>query len=153
METDKEELRERLNALETRVEKLEQQAPATPEGDPTQGVITYQGNVKLDDAEYEYIWQRPADLLTETSWDATMERLAATAHPVRGKILQHLLHQPSTVADLKSAKLVTSTGTAYHHLSALQSAGWISKTTNGIYSIKPKRVIALLSLVLTMEEA
>lgn len=152
-----EELLERIQGLEKRVNKLEGGASA-PESDGTDitgitGTVGYHGEITVGEATYAYEWVRPTPHLTEGSWDEAMKHLGATAHPVRGRILQHLLRHPASVAELVEAGIVSSTGTGYHHLAALQSAGWIQKDPHGLHSIKPKRVIALLALILAMEEA
>lgn len=147
-----EELLSRLQRLEDRVGKLEGNAPPSAASDAG-GTVGYQGDVTLSEATYAYAWERPTAHLIEGSWDEAMTHLAATAHPVRGRILQHLLHHAATVADLVEAGIVTSTGTGYHHLAALQSAGWIQKDSQGRHAIKAKRVVALLTIILALEEA
>jgi len=146
------ELLDRVRALEERVDALEG-ATSSPDGSEAAGSVGYRGEVNIGDATYTYEWERPTAHLTGANWDETMTNLAATAHPVRGRILQHLLHHPASVAELVEAGIVTSTGTGYHHLSALQSAGWIQKDSRGHHSIRPKRVVALLAIILAMEEA
>ncbi|WP_293952563.1 helix-turn-helix transcriptional regulator [uncultured Corynebacterium sp.] len=149
-----EELLERIRDLEKRMNKLEgNELPLTGLETDAAGSVSYQGEVTLGDATYSYAWERPTTHLTEGAWDETMKNLGATAHPVRGRILQHLLNHPATVAELVEAGVVSSTGTGYHHLTTLQSAGWIYKDSHGLHSIKAKRVVALLTLILAMEEA
>lgn len=155
-----EELLKRIQGLEGRVNTLEtlsNNAPSpcaeTAENPGTEGTVSYRGKVTLGEATYAYEWERPTSHLTGRSWDQAMKQLGATAHPVRGRILQHLLHQPATVSELVDADIVSSTGTGYHHLAALQSAGWIQKDSHGQHSIKPTRVVALLAIILAMEEA
>ena len=147
-----EELLKRIQALEDRVDKLDGDTPppATPGAG---GFVSYRGEVNIGDATYTYEWERPTGHLTDAPWEEAMTHLAATAHPVRGRILQHLLHHPASVAELMEAGIVTSTGTGYHHIAALQSAGWIQKDSRGHHSIRPKRVVALLAIILAMEEA
>lgn len=142
----------RVQVLEDRVDALEGTTPS-PDGAGAAGSVGYRGEVNIADATYAYEWERPTAHLTGANWDETMTNLAATAHPVRGRILQHLLHHPASVAELVEAGIVTSTGTGYHHLSALHSAGWIQKDSRGHHSIRPKRVVALLAIILAMEEA
>lgn len=146
------ELLDRVRALEERVDALEG-ATSSPDGSEATGSVCYRGEVNIGGATYIYEWERPTGHLTDAPWDEAMTYLAATAHPVRGRILQHLLHHPASVAELVEAGIVTSTGTGYHHLSALQSAGWIQKDSRGHHSIRPKRVVALLAIILAMEEA
>lgn len=148
------ELLNRIRELEERVGRLEGNAEApAPAASEAGGAVSYQGEAVLGEATYAYAWERPTAHLIEGSWDGAMTHLAATAHPIRGRILQHLLHHSATVADLVEAGIVTSTGTGYHHLAALQSAGWILKDRQGRHVIKAKRVVALLTLILAMEEA
>lgn len=147
-----EELLRRIQELEERVGRLEGNTPS-PAAPDAGGAVGYRGEVVLGEATYAYAWERPTAHLMEGSWDEAMTHLAATAHPIRGRILQHLLHHSATVSELVEAGIVTSTGTGYHHLAALQSAGWIQKNSQGRHAIKAKRVVALLTLILAMEEA
>ncbi|CAM3113973.1 ArsR/SmtB family transcription factor [Corynebacterium gottingense] len=161
----------RLDALEARVAALEAARSGTPPA-PTavphgtelpdlpaalralegcdDGAVAFGGSVTTDGGTYEYQWARPTEVVTEHAWSDQIERLAALAHPVRAEMLRHLLSGPATPADLVAAEVVTSTGTAYHHLNALQAAGWVAKEA-GAYAIRPARVVPLMAIIIAAE--
>ncbi|MDK8764489.1 winged helix-turn-helix domain-containing protein [Corynebacterium sp. MSK218] len=159
----------RLTQLEARVAALEghTNTPRTPETSKAEstywlvealepnrelpdGSVIFGGNITLGRRAYAYQWQRPTTFVTDESWSENLERLSALAHPVRGEILRRLLAAPATAAELVEEGIVTSTGTAYHHLSALTNAGWTTKTS-GEYSIRSARVIPLLTIITASE--
>ncbi|MDV2430152.1 helix-turn-helix domain-containing protein [Corynebacterium tuberculostearicum] len=162
-----ESLESRVLALEERVAKLE--SPTTtpveasagestmwladalePSPELPEGSVIFGGNLTIGQSSYTYQWQRSAEAVTHGDWSENLDRLAALAHPVRGDILRRLLIAPATAAELIEEELVTSTGTAYHHLSALTSAGWTTKT-GGRYAIRPARVVPLLTIITASE--
>lgn len=160
-------IEERLAALEARVEELENAQPAPSEPSALwvvealqnqreqlpQGSVIFGGDLDAAGANYAYQWQRPTDALMDVDfWTDSFERLSALAHPVRGAILRRLLQSSAQVNDFIEEELVTSTSTAYHHLSALTQAGWIKKSGSGIYDIAPKRVIPLLTIISASED-
>ena len=112
----------------------------------------FAGHVTTSEQEAMYQWTRPTDFFLTTSWDDPMTRLTALAHPVRGTILRTLLDAPATAAQLAEKNVVTSTGTAYHHLNALMSAGWISKKPTGEFSIRTSRIVPLLTILACCED-
>ncbi|AKK02917.1 ArsR/SmtB family transcription factor [Corynebacterium epidermidicanis] len=139
-----------LAELEDRVRKLEATAAteateATETNPTTPGTIQFSGAIKLQDRTYRYEWVRPAEHLLSDSFEDSLTRVAALAHPLRHQILRALLQHPATVSELVDAGL-SSTGTTYHHLSALQSAGWVEKS-GGAFSIPPARVVPLLTII------
>lgn len=161
----------RLDALEARVAALEAArsgASAAPTAVPhgtdlpdlpaalrtlegcDDGAVVFGGSVTTGSGTYDYQWTRPTEVVTEHAWSDQIERLAALAHPVRAEMLRHLLSGPATPADLVAAEVVTSTGTAYHHLNALQAAGWIAKEA-GAYAIRPARVVPLMAIIIAAE--
>lgn len=157
---------ERLKALESRVAALESSPTSSSSGDfwvvdqiqcsnssdhDHHGSVVFGGAVTLDGREYAYQWERSADYLTGREWNEYIHRIAAIAHPVRGAILRRLLVAPATVAELVDEALVSSTGTAYHHIAALQSAGWIAKL-DGRYEVRHSRVIPLLTIIAAGED-
>lgn len=91
-------------------------------------------------------------MLADEPWDENLERLAALAHPVRGAILRRLLAAPATVAELVDEHLASSTGTAYHHLGALQAGGWITKESGGRHALRTARVVPLLTIIAATED-
>ena len=116
------------------------------------GAVMFAGHVTTSEQEATYQWTRPTDFFLATSWDDPMTRLTALAHPVRGTILRTLLDAPATAAQLAEKNVVTSTGTAYHHLNALMSAGWISKKPTGEFSIRTSRIVPLLTILACCED-
>ena len=116
------------------------------------GAVMFAGHVTTSEQEAMYQWTRPTDFFLTTSWDDPMTRLTALAHPVRGTILRTLLDAPTTAAQLAEKNVVTSTGTAYHHLNALMAAGWISKKPTGEFSIRTSRIVPLLTILACCED-
>lgn len=116
------------------------------------GAVMFAGHVTTSEQEAMYQWTRPTDFFLATSWDDPMTRLTALAHPVRGTILRTLLDAPTTAAQLAENNVVTSTGTAYHHLNALMAAGWISKKPTGEFSIRISRIVPLLTILACCED-
>ncbi|MDO5032861.1 helix-turn-helix transcriptional regulator [Corynebacterium sp.] len=123
-----------------------QNGPEIPDGS-----VIFGGDVSFGGKRFAYQWQRPTHFIADESWSDKLERLAALAHPVRGEILRRLLCAPATAAELVEEEVVSSTGTAYHHLGALQSAGWVAKD-EGRWSIRPSRVVPLMSIVIAAED-
>lgn len=116
------------------------------------GAVMFAGHVTTSEQEAMYQWTRPTDFFLTSSWDDPMTRLTALAHPVRGTILRTLLDAPATAAQLAENNVVTSTGTAYHHLNALMAAGWISKKPTGDFSIRVSRIVPLLTILACCED-
>ena len=116
------------------------------------GAVMFAGHVTTSEQEAMYQWTRPTDFFLTSSWDDPMTRLTALAHPVRGTILRTLLDAPATAAQLAEKNVVTSTGTAYHHLNALMAAGWISKKPTGAFSIRVSRIVPLLTILACCED-
>ena len=116
------------------------------------GAVMFAGHVTTSEQEAMYQWTRPTDFFLTSSWDDPMTRLTALAHPVRGTILRTLLDAPATAAQLAEKNVVTSTGTAYHHLNALMAAGWISKKPTGEFSIRTSRIVPLLTILACCED-
>lgn len=115
------------------------------------GSVIFGGNINVGKRTYAYQWQRPTNFITDEEWTENLERLSALAHPVRGEILRRLLAAPASAAELVEEDIVSSTGTAYHHLSALTHAGWTTKS-GGEYAIRPPRVIPLLTIIIASED-
>lgn len=145
----------RLSDLEARVAALEQaslpQSPEFPADSNHDGTVSFAGDITLSTGTYTYAWARPAAWVTGQPWDDAIARIAALAHPVRGAILRHLLAAPASVTELVESDLVSSTGTAYHHLKELQAAGWVHKQ-GGVFEIPPARVVPLMAMVIAGED-
>lgn len=156
------ELEVRLAAVEERLAALEGASTGASESTGTSGdlwaldhltdSVVFAGDVRTGASHAQYQWQRPTRMLLDEPWDAHLERLAALAHPVRGAVLRRLLDSPATVADLVDEQLATSTGTAYHHLGALQAGGWITKEAGGRWSVRTARVVPLLAVIAATED-
>lgn len=173
------ELERRLTTIEARLAALEEHVPKETATTPTgtkqvdddadtywaltelssrnntadnTGAVMFAGHVTTSEQEAMYQWTRPTDFFLTSSWDDPMTRLTALAHPVRGTILRTLLDAPATAAQLAEKNVVTSTGTAYHHLNALMSAGWISKKPTGEFSIRTSRIVPLLTILACCED-
>ena len=158
-------LEQRLEKLETivsqhsdliysRVESFEEYSdPFIGEEDKNAiDTVSFIGYMNSDSRNISFLWTRSPQDLIQNSWDESFRRVAALAHPLRGVILKHLLHSPSSVTQLCEAGIVSSTGTAYHHLNELEVGGWVRKFKKGKYEIPPERVIPLLVIVAASEE-
>ncbi|OFT44885.1 transcriptional regulator [Corynebacterium sp. HMSC036D03] len=158
-------LEQRLASLEQRVATLEgnthveaqsdsrywlvealEEGPGIPDGS-----VIFGGDVTIGNREYKYQWQRPTQFVTDESWEENIKRLTAIAHPTRAEILRRLLCAPASANDLVQEGLVSSTGTTYHHLNELSSAGWIAKSKSGTFEIRPTRVIPLMTIITAAE--
>lgn len=165
---------ERLSSLEERVAALEgptsPRDPASPprapdldeqfwvlnelprHGEFPDGSVIFAGDVSFGGKQAAYQWHRPTQFLIDESWDDNLERLGALAHPVRGALLRRLLAAPATVTELVAEEVVTSTGTGYHHLGALQAGGWVAKGPGGRFSVRTARVVPLLTIIAATED-
>lgn len=145
----------RLSDLEARIDTLEQaslpHSPGVHADSNHDGTVSFAGDITLPTGTYTYAWARPTAWITDQPWDAAIARIAALAHPVRGAILRHLLATPASVTELVDSDLVSSTGTAYHHLKELQAAGWVHKQ-DGVFKIPPARVVPLMAMVIAGED-
>ncbi|WIM69554.1 ArsR/SmtB family transcription factor [Corynebacterium suedekumii] len=121
-------------------------------GDFPDGSVIFAGDVSIGGRRAVYQWHRPTHVLVDEPWDDNLDRLAALAHPVRGAILRRLLCAPATVTELVDEHVVSSTGTAYHHLGALQAGGWVAKESGGRHSVRSARVVPLLTIIAASED-
>jgi hypothetical protein len=157
---------ERIAALEDRVERLEQSAPATPttvdrdvfwalEGLKTRapgGAVLFTGMVSLPTGEnYEWQYGEPAEALLDADWDELATDLApqitALAHHVRLVLLGQVLTGARSVSDLQQNPALGTSGQLYHHLRQLVSAGWLRSMGRGQYAVAPERIIPLLIIL------
>ncbi|PWH06115.1 ArsR family transcriptional regulator [Brachybacterium endophyticum] len=120
---------------------------------PEPGGVVFAGSVDPGMGHVEYQWGRPTDPLLRADWAERAERVAALGHPLRLSLLQRLLDGERPVAQLVDELDLASTGVAYHHLNALQGAGWVTSPTRGTWSIPPTRVVPLLAIITALEEA
>ncbi|MDU0478450.1 winged helix-turn-helix domain-containing protein [Staphylococcus chromogenes] len=136
----------KLKELEERITALEGGSPTNFTGD----LVHFSGNVTVGPRTYQYEWARPAQKLTDDLFHDSLERATALAHPIRHRILRMLIDGPASVTDLVAAG-ISSSGTAYHHLGALQAAGWVTKR-DGNFEIPVSRMVPLLVIVAACED-
>lgn len=170
----------RLDALEARIADLEATpAPAIPsttgsaasqapspsdpedpfwaltalkERIPAPGGVLLTGAVDVGAGHLEYQWARPTEHLLEVDWQQHADSIAALGHPLRMAILRRLLDGEHTVAQLVDELELASTGVAYHHLSALQSGGWVTTPRRGSWALATPRVVPLLAIITALEK-
>lgn len=116
------------------------------------GAVVFAGAVEVGLGHVEYQWGRPVEHLLAADWAEHAEPVAALGHPLRLAILQRLLDGEHTVAQIVDELALGSTGIAYHHLSALQSAGWVTSPRRGNWSIPASRAIPLLAIITALEK-
>ncbi|MCT1425702.1 ArsR/SmtB family transcription factor [Corynebacterium sanguinis] len=150
-------LERRVAALEARLEPENPQPAALAlidslkaNTDLVDGAVTFGGVVDTGGRHYEYEWTRPTHWVTDSEWEEEISRLSALANPLRGEIMRRLLTSPATVTELVEEHIASSPGTAYHHLSALQAAGWVTKH-DGSFAIPPARVVPLMAIITACE--
>jgi DNA-binding transcriptional ArsR family regulator len=158
------ELKSQLAQLAARLEKLEKQAPAksapgidaerywlidklTREG-AKGGEVVYGGVVTVPTGE-QYVWQKHGGVreLFKRDWAAFDRVLAALGHPVRLAILKALLEGKRSKADLEKLEGLGTTGQLYHHLKALEEAGWVRSLERGVYGVPGERVVPLMAIL------
>lgn len=154
----------RLDALESGTVGSDSLAPSPAEELPwvlsglrereqfPDGSVVFAGEVEVGGRQALYQWQRTTHALTDEPWDGNLERLAAVAHPARGAVLRRLLAAPATAAELVAEGIVSSTGTAYHHLGALAAGGWTAKESGGRHSVRTARIVPLLTIIAAAED-
>lgn len=162
--------------LDERVERLETQVAALRAGRATQpaaapddggdfwaveglaartgrpqsnGAVMIVGDVALpggDEASWQY--GLTTDELVERDWEQLAPVVAALGHPVRLAILRCLLDGVRSVREIAVAVDVGSTGQVYHHLRALQAAGWVHTRSGGEHAVPAERLVPLLAVLL-----
>ncbi|MBV7435603.1 helix-turn-helix domain-containing protein [Cardiobacteriaceae bacterium TAE3-ERU3] len=122
--------------------------------DAAQGAVMFSGYYRQNagsknEAEWQYTVEN-SELLA-SDWASLAEPLAALSHPVRLSLLQGIFQGETTAANLAAQLGLGSTGQVYHHLNALQSAGWIRRTVAEGYNVPAERMIALLVILLAAQ--
>lgn len=160
----KETTSERLDAIERRLDRLEDRGvvPAeVPEGDQfwalnmlkgmvgEPGMVLFTGTVTPTEGEH-FDWQegKLMDQLLAQDWSELSANLAALAHPVRLSLVQDVLTGRRTASELSADGRFGTSGQLYHHLRQLVSAGWLKSTGRGHYSVPPQRVVPLLVILM-----
>nr|WP_281507928.1 helix-turn-helix domain-containing protein [Brachybacterium sp. Marseille-Q7125] len=90
--------------------------------------------------------------MQQTDWAEHADTVAALGHPLRLTILQHLLEGERTVAQLVDELGLASTGVAYHHLTSLQAAGWVTSPRRGAWALPAPRIVPLLTILIALEK-
>ena len=93
--------------------------------------------------------QRSTEALLQADWAGLQPVIAALAHPVRLAILRACLDAERTPADLMALDGMGTTGQLFHHLKALQAAGWLRSLQRGHYQVPGERAVPLLALLAT----
>lgn len=158
-------LRARLDALESRVRALE--APRGEAGTPppasgsdtfwaldglraraeAPGGVLYTGSVDLPDGGHvDWQYGLTTDDVLGRDWAASAPVLAALGHPVRLTLLRAVVHGTRTVAEMAELEGVGTTGQVYHHVRQLVAAGWLH-TLHGRYAVPVERVVPLLTVL------
>jgi DNA-binding transcriptional ArsR family regulator len=119
---------------------------------PPPGGVVFTGSVDVGAGHLEYQWGRRTDDLLDRDWAEHAESVAALGHPLRLAILRRLIDGEHTVAQLVDELELASTGVAYHHLSALQTGGWVTSPRRGSWAIPPSRVVPLLAVITALEK-
>lgn len=117
----------------------------------TGGAVRFVGTLRTEQGPVEHLWTRPGTKLLAMDWAEHAEQITALAHPLRLTILRRLVDGPCTVAQLVDELDLGSTGVAYHHLSALQHAGWVASPRRGSWTIPPARIIPLTAIIIATE--
>ena len=122
--------------------------------DAEQGAVMFSGYYRQNaDSKNKAEWQYTVENseLLSGDWASLAEPLAALSHPVRLSLLQGIFQGESTAASLATQLGLGSTGQVYHHLNALQGAGWIRRTVAEGYYVPAERMIALLVILLAAQ--
>jgi hypothetical protein len=155
-----ESIKAELARLTARLDRLEN-APGSASADgqywlidkiardgPQGGEVVYGGKVTLPTGE-NYLWQKhgAAKELFRLDWTGLDRVLMALGHPVRLTLLKAILLGQRTKADLEKLDGIGTTGQLYHHLKALEEAGWVRSLERGVYGVPGERVIPLLTIL------
>lgn len=147
------ELRKRLEWLESRVARIESDrdpdATRSPVASVGQaGTLHFAGTVTTQ-AGARYEWQQTleAGSVLDRDWSESAAGLSALAHSVRLLLLHEVLAGRGTVAELSAHERLGTTGQLYHHLRQLVSAGWLRAGARGQYEVPAERVVPLLIIL------
>lgn len=159
---------QRIADLEARVAVLEEGAAAERAEDPEEtvddtfavlrefkrsagegGGVVYAGSLPGEGNDGTLDWQYglPLERIDGTDWSRLAPSIDALGNPVRLSILHQLWNSTSTVAELADLPGFGTTGQIYHHINQLMSAGWLTTTRRGHYTVPPERVVPLLVIL------
>lgn len=99
-------------------------------------------------------WQREHTLteLLQCNWQDVADALSALGHPVRLRILQAMMQGKHAIQELQQLPEMGTSGQLYHHLRALQLAGWVRQAGRSYYVLQETRVIPLLTVLAAVIE-
>jgi Helix-turn-helix domain len=125
--------------------ELNRQRIAAPDD---RGAVLYAGSVQLPSG-VQYVWQRQDSTreLLEQDWCNLADTIAALAHPMRLEILKHALGQERSTQDFMALPDMGTTGQLFHHIKALQEAGWLRSLQRSLYGVPGERVVPLLAIL------
>jgi DNA-binding transcriptional ArsR family regulator len=125
--------------------ELTRQQRALPED---KGAVLYTGTIALPSGA-QYVWQRQDSTreLLEQDWRNLSETIAALGHPMRLEILKYALGEERSTQDFMSLPEMGTTGQLFHHIKALQDAGWLRSLQRGLYGVPGERVVPLLAIL------
>ena len=157
-------LEERVAALEQAVAALQAPSSGAPPDDGAHDpqfwllnelqqrhvdhAIVFGGTADVGRGDVAWQWGAPSDRVLEQDWEPAAAILDALSHPVRLRLLQHVLNGRTTTAELAADQSLGTTGQLHHHLRALVAAGWLTSTGRGSWSVPGPRVVPLLVVVL-----
>jgi hypothetical protein len=115
----------------------------------TNGGVLYTGRITTS-AGRQYSWQRQegTDELMVQDWSTLSDTVAALGHPVRLGVLKACLGNARSTQDLLALPNMGTTGQLFHHLKALQQAGWLRSLQRGTYEVPADRIVPLLTILL-----
>lgn len=149
-QAESDDLRKRLEQLESRVARIEaardRDGTRSPVASADQaGTLHFAGAVTTR-AGAHYEWQQTleAESVLDRDWSESAAGLSALAHSVRLLLLHEVLAGRGTVAELSAHERLGTTGQLYHHLRQLVSVGWLQAGARGQYEVPAGRVVPLL---------
>jgi DNA-binding transcriptional ArsR family regulator len=111
------------------------------------GAVQYAGAVSVGERVVAWEMNRRWEDLTRVDPALVAPALAALGSAQRIQIVQVLLHQPASTAELTAALEGGSSGQLFHHLKELLAAGIIYQPARGTYAIRDPHVIPILTLL------
>lgn len=113
------------------------------------GAVMMAGAVTAPNGQHaEWQYAEPASGFFDEDFSEHVDVLSALAHPVRLQLLQRLLTDGETVADLQATEQFGTTGQIYHHLRQLVAAGWLRQAGGGRYQVPAQRLVPLLTMLM-----
>lgn len=109
--------------------------------------VIFGGTASVGKGEVAWQWGVESDRLLEQDWEGAAPLIDALSHPVRLRLLQRVLNNVTTTAELSEDSSLGTTGQLHHHLRALVAGGWLQSTGRGQWAVTPQRVIPLLVIV------